>query len=98
MLASVGGGNPPPGNVCVPTMSRAASAIARECRHATKAGTIVRPSSLRGPQCVLAMASAEAAFVAVAPGSIFPAVVASKEKSCTSGLPPRFAESKNFFD
>lgn len=61
-------------------------------------GPSSRPSSLRGLQCVLAMASAEFAFVAVAPGSSFPAVVASKEKSCTSGVPPRFAESKNFFD
>jgi hypothetical protein len=83
-------------------MSRAAFAIACGYRHATKAGTIVPAfiarSSVRALQCVLAMASAEAAFVAVAPGSSFPAVVASKEKSCTSGLPPRFAESKNFFD
>jgi hypothetical protein len=49
-------------------------------------------------QCVLAMAAAPDAFVAVAPGSSFPAVVLSKEKSCTSGLPARFAEKRNFFD
>lgn len=53
-------------------------------------------------QCVLAMAAAPDAFVAVAPGSIFPAVVLSKEKSCKSGVPVgvpfRFAESRNFFD
>ncbi len=82
----------------VPTMSRAAFAIARDAARNKRPGPSSRPSSLRRLQCVLAMASAELAFVAVAPGSSFPAVVASKEKSCTSGLPPRFAESKNFFD
>ena len=50
------------------------------------------------PQCVLAIAAAKVAFVAVAPGSSLPAVVLSKEKSCRSGLPPRFAEKRNFFD
>jgi hypothetical protein len=53
---------------------------------------------LHNTQWVLAMAAAVDALVAVAPGSSFPAVVLSNEKSCKSGLPPRFAESTNFFD